>query len=121
VRIVSTAILQRFANLKNAEYMKRVSDLLPGAMTRANIGRQVVAAQIVDKANEWLNEILPEAHRQDACAMSIQNGILTIASLSSSVSNFICDRESGCLNLIKRSFPNAQIDKLRTRLVAELQ
>lgn len=101
--------------------MKHISDLLSQAVGRANISRQVSAAQVVDTANEWLETVLPEKRKSDACAMSLRNGNLIVACLSSSIADFIRDREEDCLNHVKRSNPNAQLDKLCARLVSELQ
>jgi len=100
--------------------MKKISNLLSGAMDRGGFKRGVCAAQAVTKANEWIESSIPESHRDEACAVSLRDERLIIACTSSAIASFVRDREEQCLDYVLRGVPNAPLKTINTRLVSEL-
>lgn len=92
-------------------------DLLPGAIQRANISREVTAAQIVLEANRFLTQRLPPGRRADVQAISYRDGTLVIACLHSAAAQFISDLEQDLQYAIVSALPSAQISKILTRVM----
>lgn len=97
-----------------------MSDLLGSFLESKHIRSQVVAAQVVERTNTWLETLLPSARRGDACALSFIEGVVVIGCTSSAVASFVMDHMEEGLGALAQAFPSTSIQGLRTRMVSEL-
>jgi thiamine phosphate synthase YjbQ (UPF0047 family) len=94
-----------------------LKDLLPGAVQRANISREVTAAQIVLEANRFLDRSLSPARRKDVQAISYRDGILVLACLHASAAQAISQQEQLLMREIVSILPRADLRKMITRIM----
>jgi hypothetical protein len=95
--------------------MKTLGSLLSSAMSRAGIGYQIHAAQIVTAGNaaledEFGNGILDHA----ACMSYVDQNLITICR-NSTVGQEISMREHSIIERITRTVPRAQVQKIIIR------
>ncbi|MBI4713688.1 hypothetical protein HY771_00665 [Candidatus Uhrbacteria bacterium] len=95
-------------------------DLLTNAIKRANVSTQVTATQIVAKANEAIDRVLPVEFRTDSKAVSFKDNILTIASAHSSTSQFVSENEKKITDFILSKFPQQNIRGVRYKITRKL-
>jgi len=89
--------------------MDSLKNLLPGAISRAKITRQVATAQVAAAADEYLRLALPPGHQNDAHCLYLRDGRLTIGGVNGSVISFLRLRENELLAHIKSREPRALI------------
>lgn len=94
-----------------------LKDLLPNALSRGRISRQVVASQMVEVASQALQDALPARRQSDARVLSFKDGILTIECANGSVADFVRERELFLLEALKKVCGDQPI-RLQTRLVS---
>ncbi|MFC1788089.1 hypothetical protein ACFLZY_02615 [Patescibacteria group bacterium] len=95
-----------------------IKNLLNSAVSRANIGHQVKAAQLLAAVNNTLGEFLPIGRHNDAQAQSFKSSTVMIACLNSSVAQFIKQNETEILDKLKSKNPEGDICGLKTKIVA---
>ncbi|MFH1404864.1 MAG: hypothetical protein ABIH21_02080 [Patescibacteria group bacterium] len=99
--------------------MHTLKDLLKGAVSRANIGRQVTATQIVETANQTLKKIMPDGRDLDARALSYKNKKILIECRNSAASHFINSQSRDIIEMIKTRIPDCELEKINTRVVGK--
>ena len=94
-----------------------LKDLLGNAISRANISREVTAAQIVLEANRYFDSKLGTTKRKDMKAISYSNTILTIATLSSPAAQYVSQLQAEIIAHIVSVLPTASITRIQTRVM----
>lgn len=59
--------------------LSSIGGMLDGVLARHGIAKQVLATQVVMSANELLKELLSQTAKNDIKALSLKDGILTLA------------------------------------------
>lgn len=93
--------------------MRKLSDFLDRAINRAGVAKTVKAAIVVEQAGYILLQIIPELRTGDCRILSLRAGTLTIATTSPSIAHDIRLRREPFLEVLKDSFPEAEIKRLR--------
>lgn len=91
-----------------------LKDLLTDAVRRANIGRQVTAAQIVLVSNEYFDKNLFGRRRSDVRAVSFKNGAIMIGCLNSSASQYVSQLKNELLEHVQKQIPKSDIKRIQT-------
>lgn len=97
-----------------------LKDLLPNALNRGRISRQVVASQMVEVASQALQDALPARRQSDARVLSFKEGVLTIECANGSVADFVREREGFLLSALKKIYGDQPM-RLQTRLVGSFR
>jgi hypothetical protein len=92
-----------------------LKDLLPNALQRGQISRQVGAARVVQIAADALADILPVARRRDARAVSYKDGTLFVECVHASAADFIRQHADALVHQIATA-TQTRVDRLQTRL-----
>lgn len=93
-----------------------IKDLLGGAVHRAGIEKEVSLAQLLEAANEVLATLLPADRAHDARALSLRDGVLTVACLHSSAAHIVSANMNMIMDAVKRAAPRAEIRRVLARL-----
>lgn len=93
-----------------------LKDLLGDAVRRAQIGREVTAARIVEAANKAVKNLLPEGRKGDAWAASFRDGVVTISCLNAPATQAILQNATTIMDAIKREMPTASVVRVVPRL-----
>jgi hypothetical protein len=93
-----------------------LKDLLGDAVRRAQISREVTAAQIIEIATETVQKWLPEGRKTDAWAGSFRDGIVTVFCLNASAMQAVSLHAGDIADTIKRRLPTASITRIVPRL-----
>ena len=96
-----------------------IKDLLDDAVSRARIGKEVMIARSVETANAFLASLLPNGYTDDARAVSLKDGVLTIDCKNSSANHFVSTKKMDLLAAVKRKVPESVIMRIHTRFVDE--
>ncbi len=95
-----------------------LKDLLPEALRRGGISKQVQTTLTIDVANRFLRDLLPPGREGDAQAMSIREGVLLVGCLNGPVSDFVAVHAKELQDAIIAEQPNSPIVRVQTRLVS---
>ncbi len=95
--------------------MKNLGSLLSSAMSRAGIGYQIHAAQIVTAGNSALEAEFGEGILEHAACMSYVDQNLIAVCKNSTVGQEISMKESELIQRITRDIPKAQIQQIVIR------
>ena len=96
-----------------------IKDLLGDAVFRARIGKEVMLARTIESANAHLSTLLPAGHADDARAISLKEGVVTIACKNPSATHLISTKKYDILSAIKRDVPESTAARIHTRLTDE--
>ncbi len=94
-----------------------LKDLLNDAVRRAQISREVIAAQIIEIATKVVQACLPEGRKTDAWAGSLRDGVVTVFCLNASAMQAVSLHATDIADAIKRRLPTASITRILPRLV----
>lgn len=94
--------------------------LVPKAINRAGIGKQLEASTAVGVAEEFFSNYLGNQIDQ-VRVVSFKAGILTIECLNSVVANEVAQSELRLGKYLKKKVPRAQLKSIRTRLTHEFE
>ncbi len=95
--------------------MKTLGSLLSSAMSRAGIGYQIHAAQIVTAGNSALEAEFGKGILEHAACMSYVDQNLITVCKNSTVGQEITIREDALIQRVTRDIPKAQIQKIVIR------
>lgn len=93
--------------------MQSLKELLPKAVKNAGISRQIEAVQVVKIANEVITEFLGPAATQRAQAIYFKDKTVTVACLSSVLSQELHLAEKQIIDRINQRFDQVVVAKLR--------
>lgn len=93
-----------------------LKDLLRNSINRANIVKEVDSVHVIDIANSFLHANLPKNKSADAKAVSLRNGIITIACRHSAAAQFINSKKLSMLKYIRERSTETKIKKITTIL-----
>ena len=94
-----------------------LKDLLAGAIQRANISREVTAAQIVLEANRFFEKRLGPTRRKDIRAVSYRDGTVTLGCLNSPAAQYVSQLETEMRSHISAVLPSSSITNIQTRVM----
>lgn len=94
-----------------------LKDLLPEALHRGGISKQVQTTLTIDAANRFLSDLLPPGREADAKALSIRDGMILVGCLNGPVSDFVSVHAKELLDAIIKEQPNTPAIRVQTRLV----
>ncbi len=95
--------------------MEPIGNLLPKSVNRANISRQVEAAEVVSLAQDFLNRLLGE--KSDlAFVRSFWDGTINVDCTNSAIANEIGLHTKELIRSLRDRIPDTQIKRIRTRL-----
>jgi hypothetical protein len=97
-----------------------LKDMLPQAMQRARMTRQVEALHIVETCNDFLQILLPSGRKTDAEAISFQEGSLLIRCENASVAQFIRIRTDELCKQFSLKYPEVHIQNIHIRLGSQI-
>ena len=95
-----------------------LKSLLGDALNRNRIAKEVTTAQVIDAANLAIVNILPQGRLDDARAISLRDGTLTIGCKNAAAGAFISERSKPLQEAIIARVPTANILRIRTSLVS---
>jgi len=93
--------------------MQSIKDLLPKAVKQAGISRQIEAVQVVQTANEVIAELIGPGAIQRAQAIYFKDKTITIACLSSILSQELQLAQPQIIDRINQRFDQSIVAKLR--------
>jgi hypothetical protein len=96
-----------------------LKDLLPEALRRGHMTRQVEAFQVVEAAASALASMLPSSRGADARPLSFKNGTLVVECRNAPAIGFVSQRKPELIASIEKLLPTAGVRDVRTRLVSE--
>lgn len=96
--------------------MFNLKDLLPDSMRRAHITEQVTTARIIEATNRFLHSILPPGRHEDAVAISIREGIVSIVCQNAAACHLVTRQEQDLLVTVLRELPRADVRGIRARV-----
>lgn len=100
--------------------MFSLKHLLPSALDRAHVTRQVTTSLVIMKSDEFLFSVLPEAAKTEARTLSLTGTVLVIGCRSSSLGGFVKQQEEALLSFLKRELPQTQISRVRIQILHDL-
>lgn len=96
--------------------MLQLKNLLPDALRRGRISRQVEATKMVEIFNELIKEKLPPGQVEDVTAISYKDQILNVSCQNSPAAHWIASREQEMLSLLSRQIPEARSIKIKIQI-----
>ena len=95
-------------------------DLLPDAVRRARLTRQVQAHSVVEIVDQVLGRFLPQTPEPQAKAISFLRGSLTIGCLSSATGYFLKQQEEDLIQVINREEIKGKVRRIRIKIIHDL-
>lgn len=92
--------------------MKPISELIPNAVARANIGQQVEAVRVVASAERAIHELFPN-ETATVRALSVKNKVLTISCVSAALAQEIKMREKVITERVNKELGDTMIERIR--------
>ncbi|KKU33574.1 MAG: hypothetical protein UX57_C0006G0037 [Candidatus Uhrbacteria bacterium GW2011_GWE2_46_68] len=100
--------------------MFSLKHLLPSALDRAHVTRQVTTSLIVMKSDEFLFSVLPSAAKTEARTLALTGTVLVIGCRSSALGEFVRQQEETLLSFLKRELPQTHISRVRIQILHNL-
>lgn len=98
--------------------MESLKGLLTNMLARHQITKQVTTARIIEEANVAIAALLPAGRGGDATAVSVREGTVAVSCRNAGAAGFLRERELAILDAIKRALPDAQVYRVRTKIVS---
>lgn len=96
--------------------MQSLKDLLPDALRRGRISREMVATKVVEIFNELLLEKLPSDRGHDLSAISYKDGMINVGCKNSAAAHWLIVRQAEFLSLLARLIPETRVEKIKTKI-----
>jgi hypothetical protein len=96
--------------------MQSLKDLLPDALRRGRISREISATRVVEVFNELLLEKLPSGHASDLLAISFKDGVLNVGCKNSPAAHWLFVRQADFLSILSRRLPEIRVEKIKTKI-----
>lgn len=96
--------------------MHSLKDLLPDALRRGRISREMAATRAVEVFNELLLEKLPRDRCRDLSAISYKDSIINVGCKNSAAAHWLFLRQTEFLSSIARLLPEIRIEKIKTKI-----
>lgn len=93
-----------------------LKNLLPDALRRGRISRQVEATKVVEIFNELIKEKLPPARVGDVRAVSYKEQTLNVSCQNSAAAHWVIAREQELISLVLRQVPEVSLTKIKTQI-----
>ncbi|HBK35115.1 hypothetical protein A2239_03670 [Candidatus Uhrbacteria bacterium RIFOXYA2_FULL_40_9] len=121
--IVNFVIFKIFVNIVSLNFFMEIplKDLLPDAIKRARIGRQVQAHTLLQRADEALYRLLPSSTSKQARALSYHYHVLVIGCLSSATGYFLKQQEEDLLHILNREQKGEHVRCIRIKILHHLE
>lgn len=100
----------------NLHHMLHIKHLLSRAVQKAGIGRQVEAAQVVEKFNEIITEMFGKNVLKRARAVYLKDKILTVKCLSSVLVQEIYLKQKKIIDKLNRKFEKEVVSKIKFKM-----
>jgi len=95
--------------------------MLPDALRRSGIAKQVDSSLLITHATELVRALLPPGRDGDAQALSLRDGALTIGCLNTSVANLVMDRAAELQEQLVERHPTSGVRRIHTRIVPRFE
>jgi predicted nucleic acid-binding Zn ribbon protein len=93
-----------------------LKDLLPDALRRGHLSREMAATQIVEIFNQWIVNFLPSGRAQDAQAVSYKDKILNINCRNMAAAHWLTQHEQEIVSALSQRSPETPIIQIKIRL-----
>ncbi|HBR80338.1 MAG: hypothetical protein UX09_C0004G0007 [Candidatus Uhrbacteria bacterium GW2011_GWE2_45_35] len=95
--------------------MHSLKDLLPDALRRGRIGREVATIKLIETFNNLAEERLPANRKQDVRAISYKDQILNVACKNNLAAHWVVSQELNLISALSRSVPEAHVLKIKPK------
>lgn len=99
--------------------LQKLHFLIPQAVSRSKITREVEALQIVTLANTFFRDLLPPGHTEDVQAVSFAQGILTVYGKHRAALALAHEETQALQEHLQRHKPELPCTAIRIRLRSE--
>ncbi|MFH1253527.1 MAG: hypothetical protein V1664_04330 [Candidatus Uhrbacteria bacterium] len=96
--------------------MFQLKDLLPEALCRGRISKEMAATKIVEIFNEIIPDFLPVGRKKDLAAISFKDRILNVNCQNTAVAHWLSNHELDLIAALAGQAPEVQVIKIRTRI-----
>lgn len=94
-----------------------LKDLLPDALRRGHISREISALNAVEIFNKLVEEKLPIGRKKDLLAVSFKNNIIDVSCKNSVAAHWIMLHEAEIIATISRLVSEVRVEKIRTKII----
>ena len=91
--------------------------LLPFALDRAHVTRQVTASLVVMKSDQFFSSVLPLEAQGEVKTLAFTGTVLVIGCLSSSLGEWVRQKEEYLLAFLKREVPAVHVSRVRIQIL----
>lgn len=96
--------------------MLQLKDLLPDALRRGRISREVAAVKIIEAFDELMAEKLPPARKKDVFAIAFKDGIIEAGCKNSMAAHWLATREADLLAVLSRRVTEVSVKKIKSKI-----
>jgi len=101
---------------KSFSMLYSLKDLLPDALRRGHISREMLALKVVEVFNELAEEKLPIGRKKDLLAISYKDNIINVSCKNSAAAHWTMIHEAEIIAALSRAVPEVRVEKIKTKI-----
>ena len=96
--------------------MLSLKDLIPDALRRGHISREVATVKIIEAFNELVSEQLPLSRKKDIMAISFKDGVIEAGCKNNMAAHWLLTREADLLATLSRRVTEVGAKKIKAKI-----